>query len=296
MNSIKEMKEVSETRKESVFNIEKQNIKNIIAVIRENESKRENVKGEWITKEYDLSNSIVYELTGIKEEPTILISPKKIKKLSWSDLIQIRENSQVWSTNIEQGIWITSYNDKVRYTIVDNKNIILGVQIEKIEEKIKFSYCTENEEIANQLKSNAQDKILLIDMLKEIEYDNNKIKEMLKELNLNCITINKNEVEKQILIQEKIELQKNVNDLTEQINDITKQVNDISKQADSAEAQVKKTMEEINKVTKENESLKNSIMNVRKAIAKKCSYLPIIGRLLIKELNKEFGEKALPNG
>lgn len=299
MSNVKEIEAISEIRKLKIYELEEQNIKNILNKVNKNNCERQKNKDNWITKKYNLCNYIVYELiekdSDLKDS-TILVSSNELKKLSWMDLIQIREEKNDWKTNIEQGIWIASYKNKIRYTIVLNKKIVIALQIQKVEDKTILSYFTETEEIEKQLQENLKDKVLLINILKGIEYKNPTIEKLIKDFDINCITINQNEMEKQILIEEKQELQKNVDILTEQINSITKQINEISRQADSAEKEAKKTIEEINRVTKENENLKNSIMNVRKTISKKCAYLPIIGRILIKELNKEFGERALPNG
>lgn len=289
---------ISDIRKEKIYNIEKQNIENIKKVIEQTTETRKNSKNNLTTREYQLQNSIIYKLTkdGNDEDYTIVISPNKLKGLAWNDLTNIQENNYEWQTNIESGIWITCYKNKIRYTISKDKKVLVGIQLVKAENEVTISYFAQSQEIEKQIQENAKNEILLIDILKSVNYNIDGINTILDELNINCVTVNTNEIKIQALVEEKEELQKNVDLLTEQINGVKKQIDEISKQANIAEKETKKTIEEIGRVTKENESLKNSIVNVRKAIAKKCAYIPIIGRLIIKELNKEFGENMLPEG
>ena len=101
--------------------------------------------------------------------------------------------------------------------------------------------------------------------------------------------MNKYKAENELLIIEKQELQEEINRLTLKINNATKQIDSITDKINISETETKK-------ITSENESLKNSIVNVRKMLVKRCGFIPILGRLILKDLNKEFGEKALPSG
>ena len=61
-------------------------------------------------------------------------------------------------------------------------------------------------------------------------------------------------------------------------------------------SKIEETKAERIRIVAENESLKTNIFNIRKYVTKRCAFIPIIGRLIIKEMNKELGSKALPEG
>ena len=291
------IQELSNIEKEKIYEIEKQNIENIKEKTKQAKILRKNEKNGLVIKQFKLLKAIVYEITSTenKNDVAYLISPSNLAGLSWGDLEAINQNN-VWQTNIKNGIWISSSESKIKYTIAKNKNVIVGVELQKIENVIEFACYSKISGVEEKIVQNTKNEVLLVNVLDKIEYPDIEIKQYIKELKQNCITIDQNEIEKEILIQEKEKLQKNVDSLKEQINIITQKIDQISKQADIAEKESKKAMAEIGRVTKENENLKNSIVNVRRAVTKKCAYIPIVGRIIIKELNKEFGENALPNG
>lgn len=287
--------EISNIKKEKIFNMEKQNIEKIASLLKDKNEVRQNSKGELNTKQFELNNLFVYELSNKNsEQKTILISAQKLKGLTWMDMTLIQEDSSKWDTNIENGLWITSYNNIIRYTISNKKQAIIGLQIEKIgESSYRLSYFCNSAKLSSDIESGMQNEILFINLLKKIEFENSTIKEIIEEFYNKCIYIDKYETERQVLIAEKQALENDVNELNEKINKIVSQIEEISRQADVAEQESKKTIEEISKVTKENENLKNSIINIRKNFAKKFSFIPIIGKIIMKELNKEFGEDIL---
>ena len=281
---------ISNSRKNKMFEFEKQNIEKIENEIKEIEYTRVSNKDEWSTREYNLNGFVIYEFKKENEESSlVLISPKKLKGLSWSELINCMEKDDKWETNVEEGIWISSYNNTIKYIVSYMKEVLVGVELKKNNDFVNISYFAKSQEWKNEIENSIKDKFSVLNILERINYGSNDLLSCIKEFKNKWVNISSNDIEKQILIEEKEELEKRIVDITEQINKL-------SKQADMAEKETKKTIEEISKVTKENESLKDSIMNVRKAIAKKCAFLPIAGRILIREINKEFGENALPGG
>lgn len=297
MISINDSEEVSSERKEKIFELEEQNIENIKKTIKQNNPIRKNCKNAWTTYEYCSNNCIIYKLTNKEDtdNSTIIVTNNILKGLSWKDLINIQNNNEL-ETNIEQGAWITYYKDKIRYTISYNKEVIVSIQIEKKENEIVILGIAKTEELEKNIRENLINEILLIDILKNITYDSNDINKFIEELNKYCITVSRTEIEKQLLILEKKELQENVNILVKKVNNATKQIEELTKYASIAEEKTKRTIEEIDRVKNENDNLKNSIFNVRKSVLKRCAYIPIIGRLIAKDFNKEFGENALPSG
>lgn len=293
-----EVENISNNRKELMFELEKQNIEQIKELIKQNNPVRSSKKNIWSTYEYSFNNCTIYKLTNEKDidNSTILVTYNNLKGLTWKDLINIQEDNIEFNTNIEYGAWITYYKNKIRYIVSYNKEIIASIQIEKKENKIIILEKAKTKELEKLIINNLTENILLIDILRNITYDNNEINKFLEELNKYCMCVNRTEFEKQLLIIEKGELQENIDVLTKKINSVTKQVEKLTECVNAAEEKSKKTISEIDRVKNENENLKNSIFNARKMIAKKCAYIPILGKLIIRDLNMEFGENALPNG
>ena len=290
---------ISNERKKTVFRLEYGNNKCIREIIKNKAPLRKNKRDCWTTSEYFFNNYTVYELSNENDlkNSTVIVTCNNLQGLTWKDLFNIQEDNIEFNTNIEQGAWITYYKNKIRYTVTDNQEIIALVQIEKKENQIiTILSKAKTEELENSINNNLANQILLIDTLKKVTYDYKEISNFLESLNKYCINISKEEIEKQLLLIEKKELQENVDILTKRINNINEQNEELTKYANITEEKNKKTIDEIERVKNENEKLKNSIVNVRKLITKKCAYIPILGRLIIKDLNREFGENALPGG
>ncbi len=292
------LEEPSNERKQKTFELEEQNIEEIKGLLKINSPIREKNKDIWTTNEFKLDKCTVYELINHDEpeNPTFIITNIALKGLSWGDLIDIRAKKASFKTNVEKGVWITYYKNKIKYTVSYNKDVIACIQIEKNAYNVNISFYSNDKQVEKELIENAKTKVLLIDVLKDIDYNNSEINEMIDAVKNNLIYLDEKEIEKQLLIVEKEELQQSVKLLTLKVNRATEKINKISKDADIAEKKTKTTLEEISRIKRENEDLKVSISNVKKLIAKKCTYIPFVGRAIIRILNTEFGENALPSG
>lgn len=305
MSNLKEIKGMSNSRRNNVFNYEISNIKELYSICKKRVDYKEIENEDEEIKEFKFSNFYTYFIKEKGKEENFQNNNIFITK--WDFLNET--NPKKWELSsdnkfkIETGMWVSTIGENIDYTIVLENEVIAKVKLNKENEEIVVSYYAKNEDVERQILENSTKECTAMQLLSSINYNNSEIEEVVDLFKSVFLSEKVELVEQKILKQENEELQQKVIELNKKIEEITNRITEISIEATKADNETKKTIEEMHeisketlKVKKENESLKTNIFNIRKFITKKCAFVPFLGRIIIKEINKELGSQALPSG
>lgn len=304
MNNLVEISEVSDSRKNNIFKYEISNIEELYSVCANKDNYKKVVKDNKEIRQYRFLNFWAYFVKEEGAEETIENNKIFITKKEFLKKIDSSESEQDdIQLKMDNGMWISVEGWKIEYNVIWESNTLLTIEVKKEGENTYISYFTADEKISKQIVERVKGVCTVLELFDSIEYSVEEVKEVV-ELFKKAFSYEKVEgLENKILIEENKELYQKVCELNNKLEEITNKVNEISLEASRADRETKKTIEEMHQISKEtlkikreNESLKTNIFNIRNFVTKRCAFIPIIGRIIIKEMNKELGSKALPSG
>ena len=304
MSNLVEISEISSSRKNNIFKYEISNIEELYSVCANRDNYKKTVKDGKEIRQYRFLNFWAYFVKDEAAEETIENNKIFITK---KEFLEENDSYECEEDNIElkmhNGMWISIDGWKIEYNMVWESNNLLTVEVKKEGENTYVSYFTADEKISEQVIEKAKKVCTVLELFDAIEYSVEESKEVIEVFKKVFDYEKIEELENKVLIEENQELYQKINDLNNKLEEITNKVNEISLEASRADKETKKTIEEMHQISKEtlkikreNESLKTNIFNIRNFVTKRCAFIPIIGRIIIKEMNKELGSKALPSG